>query len=152
MMVSSADPSGHYISLQVVFIMGYNHPSGTAGWLIKIMESHEEEESNMADEITPELFNHLVELAALELEPAEAEYLRGQLNNQLKAIRELASIQLDNSLPVAPHGVPYTPEISPPARPDEWEPYPSPARLLEAAPETEHGYIVAPEIPHEELS
>ena len=37
----------------------------------------------MSDPITPELFTHLVELAALELTPPEAEYLRGQLNGQL---------------------------------------------------------------------
>jgi len=106
----------------------------------------------MTDEITPGLFNQLVDLAALELEPAEAEYLRGQLNNQLKAIRELASIPLDDSVPVTLHGVPYTPEISPPMRSDKWDPEPEPDRLLNAAPETEDGYLVVPEIPHEELS
>ena len=106
----------------------------------------------MTDEISLEIFNHLVDLAALALEPAEAEYLRGQLNNQLKAIHELAAIHLDNEVPVASHGVPYTPEISPPARPDEWQPEPEPARLLRGAPETEDGYLVVPEIPHEELS
>jgi len=37
----------------------------------------------MADAITAEIFDHLVELAALELQPAEAEYLRAQLNSQL---------------------------------------------------------------------
>ena len=41
----------------------------------------------MAEEITAEIFDHLVELAALELEAKEAEYLRAQLNSQLKAIR-----------------------------------------------------------------
>jgi len=106
----------------------------------------------MTDEITPEIFSHLVDLAALELDPAEAEYLRGELNNQLKAIHELAAIPLDESVPPASHGVPFTPEISPPARPDEWRPEPDPARLLNAAPETEDGYLVVPEIPTEELS
>jgi aspartyl-tRNA(Asn)/glutamyl-tRNA(Gln) amidotransferase subunit C len=106
----------------------------------------------MADEITPELFNHLAELAALELDPAETEYLRRELNNQLKAIHELASIPLDDSVPVASHGVPYTPEISPPARPDQWHAGSDPARLLDSAPETEDGFIVVPEIPHQELS
>ena len=43
----------------------------------------------MSDEITPELFNHLVELAALELNPDLAEYLLRELNNQIKAIHEL---------------------------------------------------------------
>jgi aspartyl-tRNA(Asn)/glutamyl-tRNA(Gln) amidotransferase subunit C len=106
----------------------------------------------MTDEITPELFDHLVELAALELQPSEGEYLRRQLNNQLKAIQELAAIPLDESIPVASHGVPYTLDMSPAPRPDEWRPEAHPARLLEAAPETEDGLIVVPEIPHEDLA
>jgi hypothetical protein len=40
----------------------------------------------MSDQITVELFDHLVRLAALELSSQEAEYLRHELNNQLKAI------------------------------------------------------------------
>lgn len=106
----------------------------------------------MTDEITSELFAHLVELAALELEPAEAEYLRGQLNNQLKAIHELAAIPLDESVPVASHGVPYSPDMSAQPRADEWNPERDPARLISAAPETEDGFIVVPEILHEDLS
>ncbi len=105
----------------------------------------------MTEAITPELFNHLVQLAALELPPEEAEYLRRQLNNQLKAIHELESIPLDPSTPVTSHGVPYTPDITPPLRPDEWVPFPEPAEILADAPETEDGYIVVPVIPHTEL-
>ena len=46
----------------------------------------------MSDEIDGELFDHLANLAALELPTEESEYLRQQLNNQLKAIQELAAI------------------------------------------------------------
>jgi aspartyl-tRNA(Asn)/glutamyl-tRNA(Gln) amidotransferase subunit C len=105
----------------------------------------------MTDEITPELFTHLVELAALELAPSEAEYLRRELNNQLKAIHELEAIPLDPSTPVASHGVPYTPSTSPAIREDLVISHPDPARLLKTAPETEAGYIVVPEIPHQDL-
>jgi aspartyl/glutamyl-tRNA(Asn/Gln) amidotransferase C subunit len=105
----------------------------------------------MSDEITPELFNHLVELAALELSAEEGEYLRKQLNNQLKAIHELESIPLDPSTPVASHGVPYTPSTSPAIREDVVVSHPDPARLLKTAPETEDGYIIVPDIPHQDL-
>lgn len=105
----------------------------------------------MSDEITPELFNHLVELAALELNPDEAEYLRRELNNQLKAIHELEAIPLDSQTPVASHGVPYTPATSPAIRDDVIQSHPDPTRLLRTAPETADGYIVVPEIPHQEL-
>jgi aspartyl/glutamyl-tRNA(Asn/Gln) amidotransferase C subunit len=92
-----------------------------------------------------------VELAALELEPGEAEYLRRELNNQLKAIHELEAIPLDEDTPAATHGVPYTADIRPPARTDEWLPYPHPQDILEQTPDTDDGYIVVPEIPHTEL-
>ena len=105
----------------------------------------------MSDEITPELFEHLVELAALELDADEAQYLRRQLNNQLKAIHELETIPLDPSTPVASHGVSYTPAISAPIRADEVDSYPDPGKLLAGAPETEDGYIVAPDTPHQNL-
>jgi Asp-tRNA(Asn)/Glu-tRNA(Gln) amidotransferase C subunit len=47
--------------------------------------------------------------------------------------------------------VPYTLETSPAIRDDEWQPYPDPEEILAQAPETEEGYIVVPEIPHQEL-
>lgn len=105
----------------------------------------------MADEITPELFIHLVELAALELSEQEGEYLRKQLNNQLMAIHELAVIPLDASVPVASHGVAYTAASSAPIRQDVVVAHPDPSRLLAGAPETDERYFVVPEIPHQNL-
>jgi aspartyl-tRNA(Asn)/glutamyl-tRNA(Gln) amidotransferase subunit C len=105
----------------------------------------------MSEQITPEVFNHLVELAALELTPEEAEYLRLQLNNQLKAIDDLAQVPLDPDTPVASHGVPYTPATSAPMRADKWHPHLDPAKLLKGAPEVDDGYIVVPEIPHQDI-
>ena len=105
----------------------------------------------MTDAITPELFQKLVQLAALELSPEESEYLRRQLNNQLKAIRDLEAIPLDSETPVTSHGVPYTPEITPPVRLDEWKAYPASQAILDQAPQTEDGYILVPEIPHTDL-
>jgi len=52
-----------------------------------------------------------VELASFEFEPEQADYLRKQLNNQLKAISELDRIPLDASVEPSLHGVPY-PEIT----------------------------------------
>jgi aspartyl/glutamyl-tRNA(Asn/Gln) amidotransferase C subunit len=105
----------------------------------------------MPNIITPDLFEHLVQLAALELDPSEADYLRKELNNQLKAIHELEAIPLEKNTPLASHGVPYTPQISPAMRTDEWIPYDDPDGILEEAPETEDGYILVPDIPHTDL-
>lgn len=105
----------------------------------------------MSEQITPEIFNHLVELAALELTPQEAEYLRKQLNNQLTAIDDLSQVPLDPETQIASHGVPYSPATSALLRLDEWHPHPDPAKLLAGAPETADGYIVVPEIPHQDI-
>lgn len=105
----------------------------------------------MSEEITPELFNHLVELAALELSAGEGEYLREQLNNQLVVIHELESIPLDLSTPVASHGVPYSFETSPSIREDILISHPNPAQLLAGAAEIEDHYFVVPDIPHQDL-
>ena len=105
----------------------------------------------MTQTISVELFEHLVQLAALELSPQEAEYLLGQLNKQLKAIHELEAIPIDPETPIASHGVPYTSQISPPIRPDNWSAYSDPSGILAQAPEADEGYFVVPEIPHTDL-
>lgn len=105
----------------------------------------------MTEEITREIFDKLVELAAMEMDEEKSEYIRQQLNNQLTAITELAAVPLPEDTELAAHGVPYTPNISPREREDRHNPYPNPAEILEIAPETDEGYIVTPEIPYEDL-
>lgn len=105
----------------------------------------------MSESISPDLFAHLVNLAALQLTPEEAEYLRQQLNNQLKSISELAAIPLGEDVPITSHGVPYTQAISPTPRDDTWRPYPNPEDILSQAPVVEDGYIIVPDIPHTNL-
>ena len=105
----------------------------------------------MSDPISPDSFTHLVRLAALELDPQESEYLRQQLNNQLKAIHELETIPLDEGTKITSHGVVYTLAITPLVRMDELVPYLNPGEILAQAPDTDEGYIVVPDIPHTEL-
>jgi aspartyl/glutamyl-tRNA(Asn/Gln) amidotransferase C subunit len=105
----------------------------------------------MTQEISHELFDRLVQLAALELPPDQAKYLRDQLNKQLKAINELQAIPVEADTPIVSHGVPFTPEIRPAIRSDLWEPFPNPQDILDQAPNVEEGYVVVPEIPHEDL-
>lgn len=105
----------------------------------------------MSEEISKETFAHLVDLAALELDEAQAAYLRRELNNQLKAIHELAAIPLDDSVAVTSHGVNYTLENSQTPREDTWQPCDNTADILSQAPRLEDGYIVVPDIPHTTL-
>ena len=103
------------------------------------------------DEITPEIFAHLVHLAELELEPEEAEYLRRQLNGQLRAIHEMASIEVDPNTPITSHGVPYPPAIRPHLRQDSIRPSEDADAILDQAPDVDSRYIVVPDIPHTDL-
>lgn len=103
------------------------------------------------DPITPQVFAHLVELAALELTDDEADYLRRELNQQLQAIRDLEAIELPAELEITSHGVPYAPEIRPELRDDQERPAELADRILEQAPELEDRYLVVPDIPHTEL-
>ena len=105
----------------------------------------------MSEQITVEIFEHLVGLAALQLEPDQAEYLRKQLNNQLKAIRELEAIPVSDDIPISLHGVPYEIEGSAAPREDEWQKYPDAEDILSQAPRFEDGYIIVPDIPHTTL-
>jgi aspartyl/glutamyl-tRNA(Asn/Gln) amidotransferase C subunit len=103
------------------------------------------------EEITPEVFNHLVELAALALNENEADYLRSELNKQLSAVHELEAIQLDADTPPASHGVPYPPERKPNLRDDVWHPCLESEQITAQAPQFEDGYIIVPDIPHTSL-
>ncbi|HEY3343737.1 MAG TPA: aspartyl/glutamyl-tRNA amidotransferase subunit C [Anaerolineaceae bacterium] len=105
----------------------------------------------MSEPISPDVFEHLVSLAALELDPQQGEYLRRQLNNQLKSIQELEAIPIPPETPLAAHGVPYPLQISQAPRADRWAPCPDAEAILKQAPQVEDGYIIVPDIPHTEL-
>ena len=108
-------------------------------------------EQNKKQAITQELFDHLVGLASLELSQEESEYLLQELNNQLKAIDELEAIHLDDEKTITTHGVPYTKQITPDARDDQWEACPNPEDILAQAPEIRDRYVVVPDIPPTDL-
>jgi aspartyl-tRNA(Asn)/glutamyl-tRNA(Gln) amidotransferase subunit C len=101
--------------------------------------------------ITRELFDHLVQLAALELDDAQKDYLLAEMNKQLGAIRELDAIELDDHLTPASHGVPYPAEHKPPLREDIWSPNSTPGAITAQAPQFEDGYLIVPDIPHTTL-
>jgi aspartyl-tRNA(Asn)/glutamyl-tRNA(Gln) amidotransferase subunit C len=103
------------------------------------------------EEITQEIFDHLVNLAALEMDEDEAEYLRNELNHQLQAIHELEAIGLDPEVPITSHGVPYKDAIRAPLRDDTIKPCEEVEAILEQAPEVVDRYILVPDIPTEAL-
>jgi aspartyl/glutamyl-tRNA(Asn/Gln) amidotransferase C subunit len=110
-----------------------------------------QDSNQQADEISADIFDHLVELAAFNLESEEKEYLRKELNAQLKAIRELEALDIDGQVPITSHGVPYTESNSAPLREDVVSISSEADDIVEGAPETELRYIVVPDIPHEDL-
>jgi len=107
--------------------------------------------SDPAEKISASIFAHLTRLAALERNPEEGEYLRRELNQQMRAIRELEGIELEADLPITSHGVSYSQASSPELRSDRSEPCPLADDILGQAPEVDERYIVVPDIPSEEL-
>jgi aspartyl-tRNA(Asn)/glutamyl-tRNA(Gln) amidotransferase subunit C len=105
----------------------------------------------MGERITPDVFKRLADLASLELSAEEAEYLRKELNNQMVSIEVLESIPIEAKTKTAAHGVPYTEKNSPVPREDIHRQDPHRESILNQAPELEDGYIVVPDISHEEL-
>ncbi len=103
------------------------------------------------EKITREVFDKIVELAALEMAEEEAEYIRQQLNSQLTAISELEAVPLEEGTLPAAHGVPYTADNSAPMRQDVHKPFENTQDILDEAPEFDDGYIITPDIPHEDL-
>jgi aspartyl/glutamyl-tRNA(Asn/Gln) amidotransferase C subunit len=102
-------------------------------------------------EVTEEVFRHLVDLAALELSPEEADYLLAEMNSQLRVIAELASIALPEGTPIASHGIPYPAPIRPDLRLDESHESAEADEILRQAPEKDGRYIVVPDLPVIEL-
>lgn len=101
--------------------------------------------------ITGLIFQHLVQLAAIELQAEEAEYLRRELNAQLTSIRDLEAIQIPDDLPITSHGVPYVPQIRPELREDEVLASDLADQILAQAPQVVDRYIVVPDLPRTEL-
>jgi aspartyl/glutamyl-tRNA(Asn/Gln) amidotransferase C subunit len=107
--------------------------------------------ANSKQEISRETFDHLVELAALELGEDESDYLLTELNNQISAIHELEAIEIAEDVPPASHGVPYTPESSPALRKDDWDACEDAEAIIEQSPIVDDGFIIVPNIPHTTL-
>lgn len=102
-------------------------------------------------EIPLETFLHLVDLAALELTEDEAEYLRREMNAQLRAIGDLQAIQLSADTPITSHGIPYPRAVRPALRGDHAETFPHADEILAQAPESDGRYIVVPDQPGTDL-
>ena len=101
--------------------------------------------------IDPETFSHLIELASFEFEPDQADYLRDQMNRQLKTIDELAAVPIDENVPTEIHGVPYPAENRLDLRDDKSSHFPDRDHLTAQFPQFEDGYVIVPDIPHQEL-
>lgn len=101
--------------------------------------------------IDPETFAHLIELASFEFEPDQADYLREQLNNQLITIQELEAVPIDENLVVEIHGVPYPQRLSQALREDTASTFLDREELIGQFPRFEDGYVIVPDIPHQEL-
>ena len=105
----------------------------------------------MDEIIDKETFDHLVDLAAFELGSEEADYLRNEMNKQIKIIQEMAAVPIDETILLTTHGITYTPKISPAIRTDNWQPSEKAEGILQQVPESRDRFIIVPESHHTEL-
>lgn len=105
----------------------------------------------MTEHIDRETFARLVRLGALEMDEEKSEYVRHELNNQLRAISQLQAIEIDADIEATIQGVEFTPEICQPLREDVIDPFSGVADLIALFPQSQDGYILVPDIPHTEL-
>jgi aspartyl-tRNA(Asn)/glutamyl-tRNA(Gln) amidotransferase subunit C len=103
------------------------------------------------EQIDPQVFEHLVELAALQLDEKQAEYLRQELNRQLQSIHELEAIPIPEGLNITVHGVPYPQNTNLDLRDDQCQPFPNSADIIGQAPQSENNQFAVPDIPHTTL-
>lgn len=103
------------------------------------------------DVIGNDMFFELVQTAAIDLQPDEAEALRNELNRQMVIIRQLESIPLDENIFPVIHGNPYPSEIRCGLRADEWIPFDQPESIVFQAPLSRDGYIISPDVPHQRI-
>ncbi len=105
----------------------------------------------MKETITKEMFEDFCQVAELELTEEEAQSIRAKMNEQMKVIKELEAIPLDESLEPVIRGNPYPLEIQSSMRDDVWTPFDDPEAIIAQAPKSEEGYIVSPDVPHQKL-
>ena len=104
----------------------------------------------MEEEISKEVFIALVQTGALDLSTGEAEDLRLEMNRQMRMIRGLDSIPLDEMQPVI-HGNPYPQGIRCDLRADEWQPFDNVRGILDGVPRIRENMIVSPDVPHQKI-
>mgnify|MGYP000928631141 CR=1 FL=1 len=93
--------------------------------------------------ITPEVFEKLLDLAALGITPEQSEYLRAELNHQLASVSQLANVPVDDDLPFNSHGILC---VGADPREDVVNSYPQPDKIVALAPESEDGMIAVPDV------
>lgn len=98
------------------------------------------------DKITPELFEKMVDLAALELTEDESVYLLTEMNHQLASLNELSQVPLAPDLQPSLHGIDVK-GAGP--RADVWTPFPHPEAIVALAPVSEEGMVAVPDVARE---
>lgn len=102
--------------------------------------------------IDDNLFQNLLQTAALNLSTEEAALLRAELNEQVKIIRQLDSIPLPEEIDPVIHGNSNPPEFRCRLREDICVPYDNSSEITAQVPQVQDGYIVSPDVPHRRIA
>lgn len=105
----------------------------------------------MDEVISREIFDELVLTGRIWLNTEEAETIRAEMNRQMKVIRQLEAIPLDESLAPVIHGNPYPASVRCGLREDEPHPFENAAAIIAQAPRSKDGYIISPDVQHQKI-
>ena len=97
------------------------------------------------------IFNRLVKTAALKLSVDEASQLLADLNDQLKIIRQLEAIPLEEHIRPVIHGNPYPEAVRCGLREDIPRPFGNSDGIIAQAPSARDRYFVSPDVPHQRI-
>ena len=105
----------------------------------------------MQEMIDKEIFNELIRIGRIGMDPEEAESLRFEMNRQMDVIRQLEAIPLDKEVRPVIHGNPYPKAIRCELREDIVKPFEDASTIIHEAPLSRDRFIVSPDVAHQKI-
>ena len=105
----------------------------------------------MDEVISIKTFSQLAAVGGIELTADEAEDLRGEINRQMRVIRQLEAIPLEDHIRPVIRGNPYPEGVRCELREDIPLPFGNSDGIIAQAPSVRDRCIVSPDVPHQRI-
>ncbi len=105
----------------------------------------------MEEVISKKTFAQLAAVGGIELTAGEAEDLRGEMNRQMRVIRQLEAIPLEEHITPVIHGNPYPEAVRCGLREDIPRPFGNSDGIIAQAPSVRDRCFVSPDVQHQRI-